>query len=95
MSMLFSIRLFTWPWRIVTCNDTICVVDAQDFDEGNIEKGRVVALDYIGQIQWIRNKGLKGGSYLATGYFSYLVKYYFDAEPYILLSTCTSIFKKK
>lgn len=44
-------RLFTQPYRIITCQDTICVVDVLN----SSGEGRVVALDYGGHEQWIYN----------------------------------------
>ena len=42
-------RTFTWPRRIAISNDNVYVVDVLNL----YWKGRVVALDYGGQIKWM------------------------------------------
>ncbi|CAC5370771.1 TRIM45 [Mytilus coruscus] len=46
-------RLFTWPARICTKNNFICVVDYSDHIWHG--KGRVVVIDKGGQLQWTYN----------------------------------------
>ncbi|XP_071142073.1 uncharacterized protein [Mytilus edulis] len=43
-----SRRIFSWPRRITTHNDNIFVVDLKN----KTSEGRVVVLDYAGEIQW-------------------------------------------
>lgn len=50
-------RIFTAPWRIVTCQDTVSVIDIQK-DSG---EGRVVTLDYWGNIKGVYNGRGHGG----------------------------------